>query len=129
MTSVGKPIKAAEFLRLIKGEGTYIDDIHKDSPLFLKVIRSPYAHAKIRSIDFGAASEKSLLLITSKLVSDKFSGAMLPALQIPQANTVKMPTLAMDKVNFVGQPVAAVVGRDRYEAEDLLDLVSVDYEP
>jgi len=129
MTSVGKPIKAAEFLRLIKGEGTYIDDIRKDSPLFLKVIRSPYAHARIKDIDFSAVSDKSLLLVTSKLVSDKFSGAMLPALQIPQAKNVKMPTLATDKVNFVGQPVAAVVARDRYEAEDLLELVSVDYDP
>lgn len=129
MRYVGKSIKASEGLKVIKGETQYVDDISPSNVLYLHVVRSPLAHALIKSIDTSDALKKSLLVITQDDIRRAFQGGFLQAVEYPNANIVRMPTLAESKVKFVGQPVAAVIGRDRSEAEDLGDLVSVDYEP
>lgn len=105
---------------MISGKSTYIDDINLKDTVYLAVVRSTYARARIR--DIGKPS-RALLFVTSKDFK-----AFLPATPVQNANIVKMPVLADGIVNFYGQPIAAVVVEDRYEVEDVLEEVGIDYE-
>jgi len=122
---IGRPLKPLEHYRFITGRGRYVDDIRLDGAAYLKVVRSPYARALIRYAGFGGS--RALLFIGP----GDFEG-YVPARVDPEvaqyARIVRMPVLPKGVVNFVGQPVAAIVARDPYEAEDLAEHVSVDYE-
>ncbi len=109
-----------EHLDLIRGRGTYIDDIQLKGEVYLSVIRSTYAKAKVKEI--GEPSH-ALLFLRPEDVRQQ-----MPAVTIPNVKTVRMPVLSYD-VNFVGQPIAAVVTEGRYETEDVNEEVGVDYEP
>jgi carbon-monoxide dehydrogenase large subunit len=93
-------------------------------------LRSPYAHARITSIDTDAARTAPGVarVLTGADIAGRVGfvpcAAVLPGLKVPE-----YPVLAIGKVIFVGQPVAAVVASDRYTAKDALDLINVDYEP
>jgi carbon-monoxide dehydrogenase large subunit len=94
------------------------------------VLRSPHAHAKIRSIDVAAA--RALPGVAAVLIHDDLgsAGREVPLLQPNPVLTARMPTLlAREEVRYVGEPVAFVVADDRYRAEDALDLIEVVYEP
>jgi carbon-monoxide dehydrogenase large subunit len=127
---VGRAIKRTEDPRLIQGLGHYVDDIKLSGELYVGILRSPYAHAKINSIEVESA--KSAPGVTAVYTGAEVAGrvgfvpcaAQLPGLKVPE-----YPVLAMGKVTFVGQPVAAVVAKDRYAAKDAVDLINVDYEP
>ncbi|MCS7142923.1 MAG: xanthine dehydrogenase family protein molybdopterin-binding subunit [Aigarchaeota archaeon] len=129
---VGKPIPPDESLVHVEGRGRYVDDVRKDGMLYMGVLRSPYARARIRSIDFSdvkARAKLVLLPIDHKVVMRDIA---IPAFfeYKGRATLVRMPVLPSNGyVNFEGQPVAAVVADSRYEAADLLELFSVDYEP
>ncbi|BBD73800.1 aldehyde oxidase [Sulfodiicoccus acidiphilus] len=110
-----------EDLPFILGKGKYLDDVKLPGELSLHVLRSPYARAKVTSL--GAPS-KSLLFLTWEGV--KF---YMPALTLPGAKVKRMPVLADGRVNFYGQPVAAIVAEDRYDGEDVLEDVGADYDP
>ncbi len=122
---VGKPIRPVEDYRFITGRGRYVDDIRLEGMAFLKVVRSPYARALIRYVGFS--NPRALLFIKPGDLE-----GFMPARVDPEvaryARIVRMPILPRGYVNFVGQPVAAVVARDPYEAEDLAEEVSIDYE-
>lgn len=111
-----------EHYNVITGKSTYVDDIKMEGMLYLGVVRSSYARAKIQS--FTEPSNVKLVLTWDKVKT------YMPIRPDPRAqNLVKMPVLADGKVNFVGQPILAFVVEDRYEIEDKIDEVSVDYEP
>jgi aerobic carbon-monoxide dehydrogenase large subunit len=110
--------------RFIRGKGNYVDDINLPGMLYGAVLRSPYAHARIKSIDVTAATSlpKVKAVITGKDL-EPLKLAWMPTLsQDVQA------VLATDKVRFQGQEVAFVVAEDRYAARDALELIAVDYE-
>jgi aerobic carbon-monoxide dehydrogenase large subunit len=110
--------------RFIRGKGNYVDDINLPGMLYGAVLRSPYAHARIKSIDVTAAASlpKVKAVITGKDL-EPLKLAWMPTLsQDVQA------VLATDKVRFQGQEVAFVVAEDRYAARDALELIAVDYE-
>jgi carbon-monoxide dehydrogenase large subunit len=132
---VGQPLKRFEDPRLITGQGSFVDDMKLPGMLHACVLRSPHAHARIRSIDVSAA--RDLPGVAAVLTGDDVQGIIkdLPTrrmsgeLQVDELNAPVQPVLAMGKVNYAGQPVAIVAAEDRYLAQDAMELILVDYEP
>ena len=111
--------------RFIRGRGTYVDDVQLPGMLHLAVLRSPFAHARIVSIDTTAAQAhpKVKAVVTGADLAEK-GLAWMPTL----SNDVQA-VLATDKVRFQGQEVAFVVAEDHYAARDALELIDVEYDP
>jgi carbon-monoxide dehydrogenase large subunit len=127
---IGKPLKRKEDPRLIQGISHYVDDLQLSGMHYAAFARSPYAHAKIRSVDLSKARHApGVVLALSGADIDGAVQAVPCAAQIPDMKSAARPVLARDRVLFVGEAVAVVVASDRYAARDALDLVEVDYEP
>lgn len=108
--------------RLLRGEGLYVADMRVPGLLELVVVRSPHGHARITRIDLDAVRAAPGLVMV--LTADDLGR------EAPRTLQSEPPALAGAEVLFVGQPVVALaVDGDRYVAEDLLDLVRVEYEP
>ena len=124
LKGLGHSRKRVEDVRFTQGKGNYVDDLKLPGMLYGDFVRSPYAHARVASID------KSAALALPGVV------AVLTAEDLAPLNLHWMPTLAGDKqmvladgkVLFQGQEVAFVVANDRYVAADAVDLVLVEYE-
>jgi carbon-monoxide dehydrogenase large subunit len=122
---LGHSVRRVEDDRFIRGKGTYIDDITLPGMLHMAILRSPYAHAVLKSIDASRAQALPgvVAVVTGELMA--------------QHNLAWMPTmsydtqavLATDRVRFQGQEVAAVVAENAYVAKDALELIEVDYDP
>jgi CO/xanthine dehydrogenase Mo-binding subunit len=122
---LGRSVKRKEDDRFLQGRGNYVDDINLPGMLYMSVLRSPVAHARINSIDTSAAEALPgvVAVVTGELLA--------------QHNLAWMPTLsgdtqavlATDKVRMQGQEVACVVAEDPYVAHDALELIEVDYDP
>ncbi|GAC1362833.1 MAG: molybdopterin-dependent oxidoreductase [Ktedonobacteraceae bacterium] len=127
----GAPITRREDQRFLTGNGKYVDDIDLPDMLHAAILRSPYAHARINSIDVSAAA--ALDGVAAVLTYDDLGVASGPLpLLIPHPALTQPRTqyaLARDVVCYVGEAVAMVVACDRYIAEDALALIDVDYEP
>lgn len=126
---IGKPIPRKEDARLLRGLGTYVDDIEIPGALHACFVRSPYAHARITGFDLEEARAMPgvVAVVTGHEVNEWTSGLrMAPPIEglLPTEAT----TLPLDKVRFHGDPVVCVVAIDRYIAEDAAELVYVDYE-
>ena len=124
---IGRSIKRVEDARLLTGRGTFIDDHPPVANVYhAAIVRSPHAHARIKGYDLAAAR-------AMEGVVGVITGADVAAACKPFGVGVTTPVhyfpAAIDKVRFVGEPVAVVVARDRYLAEDAADAVIVDYEP
>jgi CO/xanthine dehydrogenase Mo-binding subunit len=130
LSAAGNPIGFGRMLRkedarFLRGKGNYIDDIQLPGMLHSAILRSPYAHARINSIDTSAAE-------AHPKVKAVITGATLEGLGLAWMPTLSQDVqavLATDKVRFQGQEVAFVVAEDRYAARDALELIEVDYEP
>jgi aerobic carbon-monoxide dehydrogenase large subunit len=122
---IGHSVRRVEDDRFIRGAGNFIDDINLPGMLYMAILRSPYAHAKLNGIDASRAQALPgvIAVVTGELMA--------------QHNLAWMPTLSgdtqavlvTDTVRFQGQEVAAVVATDPYIAKDALELIDVDYEP
>jgi aerobic carbon-monoxide dehydrogenase large subunit len=127
---VGKPVKRVEDPRLITGEAKYIDDIQLPGMLHAAVLRSPHAHARIKSIntDQAAAAPGVIGVFTGQDFMDlnPLPCAWQAGGVENNANTPRV--LEPEKVTFTGAGVAVVVAENRYAAQDALDLIEVDYE-
>jgi carbon-monoxide dehydrogenase large subunit len=127
---VGAKIKRREDPRLIRGLGQYVDDINLPNTLHVAILRSPYAHARIKSLETDAARQHPgvVAVITGAEIKDQIG-----TLPVSGGNeTLRVPkhyVLAIDKVCYVGEGVAVVVAEDRYIARDALDLIQAEYEP
>ena len=130
LSAEGNPIGFGRMLRkedarFLRGQGHYLDDIKLPSMLYGAILRSPYAHARILSVDTTAAE-------AHPKVKAVVTGKMLEGLKLAWMPTLShdvQAVLATDKVRFFGQEVAFVVAEDRYSARDALELIQVDYEP
>jgi len=122
---VGKRMKRKEDLRLLIGRGNFMDDIRLPNMKHAAILRSPYPHAWIKGIDTSEAVRLPGVrgILTGEDVA-KMSKPFPVGVPVPP----KYYSCAVDKVRFVGEPVAVVVADDRYVAEDALDLIKVDYE-
>ena len=132
MTYSGQSVKRVEDHRLLTGQSTYVDDIKLPGMLHVLVLRSPHAHATIKSIDTTAAT--SLTGVVSVVTAPDLAEAVpnVPTRDNIDADVLKPPehpVLAAGKVCYVGQPVAIVVAEDLYLARDAMELIQVDYEP
>src|SRR5687767_3242792 len=130
---LGAPIKRVEDPKFITGKGRYLDDIKLTGMVHLSVLRSPYAHARILSVDTAAA--KAMPGVLSVI-----TGADIPYNPLPMAwpaggvagiqNNVNTPRiLATDDVKWTGEGIAAVVAETAEQAVDALEAIQVEYEP
>jgi carbon-monoxide dehydrogenase large subunit len=128
--SVGARIKRREDPNLIRGLGQYVDDIKLPDALHVAILRSPYAHARIKKLDANQARQLSgvVSVATGSELKDKI-GALPTTADNPTLRIPAHRVLAIDKVCYMGEGVAAVVAEDRYTARDALDLIEVEYEP
>ncbi len=122
---LGHSRKRVEDARFIRGQGNYVDDLKLPGMLYLDIVRSPYAHARIKHIDAGKA-----LAVPGVL-------AVITGETLKQYNVHNMPTLMsdtqmvlpVDTVKYQNQEVAGVLATDRYTAADGVAAVQVEYEP
>ncbi len=128
-TWVGKSIQRREETRLVQGKGIFVDDNKFEGMLYVKVIRSPYGHARIERVDVSQAEAAPGVLCT--LTGEEVAAMTKPFPEIGRGVGQKIVdyTLAHKKACFQGHPVAAVVATTRAAAEDAGDLVEVEYEP
>src|SRR5213593_2599805 len=121
---VGESIKRKEDDRFIRGKGNYVDDITLPGMLHMAILRSPFAHATIRSIDTSqAAALPGVVAVVAGELMAQHNLAWMPTLS---GDT--QAVLVTDKVRFQGQEVACVIAEDPYVAKDALELIDVDYE-
>jgi len=115
--------------RLLTGKGQFVDDLNALNQAYMGLVLSPFAHAKIKSIDLSKV-RSSPKFIASLTGADLLKGGVLPVAQNPwpPQKRAKRYHLAVDKVRFAGEPVAAILARDKNSLEDLIDLVEVEYE-
>src|SRR6201993_5285015 len=131
----GQPVKRLEDQRLLTGKGQFIDDKPDDGALWLHVLRSPHAHARIKSIDTKAAAAMdgvAAVFTGEDLIRDDVG--TLPTLAIfkrPDGKPMTVPSrrlLAHETVRFGGEPVAAVVATSRILAQNAAEAIEVAYE-
>ncbi|HSB72834.1 MAG TPA: aerobic carbon-monoxide dehydrogenase large subunit [Candidatus Methylomirabilis sp.] len=122
---MGHAIKRKEDPRFLRGQGRYVDDIQLPGMVFMDIVRSPFAHAKIKSINAERALKIPgvLAVITGETLA-KFNLHWMPTLM--SDTQMVLPT---EKVMYQAQEVAAVIATDRYIAADGVEAVEVDYEP
>jgi carbon-monoxide dehydrogenase large subunit len=129
--TIGTSVKRVEDPRLVRGKGRYVGDIQLPGQCEAVIVRSQHAHANLRAIRTQQAANRPdvLLVLTANDLPDDLppipmrlspEGSLELALQYP---------LAKDKVRYVGEPVALIVAKNRYAAEDAAELVEIDYEP
>ena len=133
--TIGQSPRRREDRRFVTGHGAYLDDLRFDQLAHAVVLRSPHAHAWIRSIDVEAARRAPgvLAVLTA---TDAATDGMKPFRPYAEANTqtgepfafAPQPLLAHDKVRFAGEPVALVVAETMAQALDAAELIDVDYE-
>jgi aerobic carbon-monoxide dehydrogenase large subunit len=122
---MGHSIKRKEDPRFIRGQGRYVDDIQLPGMLYLDIVRSPFAHAKIKSINTERALKVPgvLAVITGETLA-KYNLHWMPTLM--SDTQMVLPT---EKVMYQAQEVAGVIATSRYAAADGVDAVDVDYDP
>jgi carbon-monoxide dehydrogenase large subunit len=129
----GSRIKRREDPRLITGQAKYTDDFTLPGTLHLAVVRSPYAHARVKAIrgDAARATPGVVGVFTGQQMKDAGFGNIPCAWVVPnsETKTPPYPPIATDVVRYVGNAVAIVVAEDGYLARDAADRVEVDYEP
>jgi carbon-monoxide dehydrogenase large subunit len=121
---IGESLKRKEDGRFLRGKGSYLDDFVLPDMLHMAILRSPHAHARIKSIDTSAASSMPgvIAVVTGELMAQHKLAWM------PTLSGDTQAVLATDKVRFQGQEVAAVIAETKYQAEDARDAILVDYD-
>ena len=124
---VGRSLLRLEDEALLRGEGRFIDDLDPvANARHAAVLRSPFAHARVVRLDPGAALELPGVV-------GVLTGAEVATMSHPFPAGIDSPVpyyaAAHETARYVGEPVAVVVARDRYVAEDALELIEVEYEP
>ena len=126
---VGASLPRKEEDRLLRGRGKFADDIKLREMLYLRFVRSPYAHARIVSVDTSAA--EALPGVVCAITGKEIAAQTQPFIEIgpDQAQKIRDFPMAVGKVLYQGEPVAAVVAESPSLADDAAELVQVEYEP
>ena len=126
---IGASVKRKEDPRLLTGRGKYVADFRLPGMLHAAVLRSAHANARLRAIEVSRALAIPgvVTVITAR---DLGSAGRIPVRLGPRPSLVAclQPPLAVEKVRYVGEPVAVVIATSRYLAEDGLEHVGVEYE-
>src|SRR5213080_2713799 len=122
---MGHSMKRKEDPRFIRGRGNYVDDVQLPGMLHMDIVRSPYAHAKIKSIN----AERALKIpgVLAVITGETLKGYNLHWMPTLMSDTQMV--LPVEKVMYQAQEVAGVIATSRYAAADGVDAVEVDYEP
>ncbi|MDP9484585.1 MAG: xanthine dehydrogenase family protein molybdopterin-binding subunit [Actinomycetota bacterium] len=129
MSNVGRRIGRLEDRRLLRGLGHFVDDVERPRQLWMRVLRSPLAHACILEVRADAA--RALPGIEAVLTSEDLAHARPIPVRTRsehQLDNFLQPVLAKGRVRYVGEPVAVVLAEDAYLAEDAAELIEVEYE-
>lgn len=126
---IGQPLPRREDYRLLTGQGRFVDDIAVPGALHAHFVRSPYAHARIRSIacDTARAMPGVVAVVTAADLM-QWTTTLRVAPPIAGLQPTEITTLPLDKVRFQGDPVVCVVAKDRYLAEDAGEAIEIEYE-
>jgi carbon-monoxide dehydrogenase large subunit len=127
---IGARIKRTEDPRLLTGLGSYTDDRQVLRGLHVAFRRSDQSHARIRSIDYAAARQAPG--VVAVFTADDFDDEVKPLFATSRMKNyyaTPIRPLAKGKVRYVGEPVVGVVAQSRYQAEDAVELIAIDYEP
>jgi carbon-monoxide dehydrogenase large subunit len=131
-TMIGAKIHRREDPRLVSGEGRYVDDFTRPGTVFLALVRSPHAHARIKSIELTAAAKAQgvVAVYTHKDFAKVVSGTMpvTPSFVAEKKQVPPRFPIAENEVVYQGEPVAVVLAETKYQASDAANLVEVDYE-
>ena len=133
---VGQGVLRQEDPRLLRGRGLFVNDVNLPGQTYAVVLRSPHAHAEIKSIDVSAAAAAPGVVAVftgDDIAADNLGVPGMPAKwKRPDGKPMKyrpQPPLALGRVRYVGDPVALVVGETLDQARDGAELIDVDYEP
>jgi 2-furoyl-CoA dehydrogenase large subunit len=128
---IGQSVRSKEAPRLVSGQGRYVDDLSLPRMLHASIVRSPYAHARILSVRAddaarlagirGVVTPEDVQRLTRPFKPGRYAAGL--RVPIPEYAT------AIEKVRYVGEPVAMIAGDTRARAEDALELVDIQYEP
>jgi CO/xanthine dehydrogenase Mo-binding subunit len=129
--AIGRSPGRKEDRRLLTGRSCFVDDVNRRGALRAAILRSPYAHARILSIDTARARARAGVhdVITATDLPPGTEPIPMRMFSLPGMERLLQPALAGGVVRYVGEPVAVVVSESGYEAEDALDAVEVRYEP
>jgi aerobic carbon-monoxide dehydrogenase large subunit len=132
---VGQPVRRFEDPRLLRGEGRFQDDVNLHGQVYAVFLRSPHAHARIRSIDTTTAVAAPGVLAVYTGQDYANDGLAMPKAVMPRKKAdgspmfaPQRPALVIDRVRYVGDPVAMVIAETMNQARDAAELVQVDYE-
>jgi carbon-monoxide dehydrogenase large subunit len=131
-TYIGASVERKEDARLLRGETRWVDNMTLPGMLWMAVVRSPYAHAKIKNVDLSQAlaAEGVVAAFSGAELADEWAGSLPCAW--PVTGDCRIPQhhpLTADKARYAGDGVAVVVAESRALAKDAAELVEVDYEP
>ena len=134
--AIGEAVRREEDLRLLRGRGRYVDDAGRLGDARGFVLRSPYAHARIRALDAAKARSAPgvLAILTGADLRRRGLGTLTPGVSRRRSNgtpafVCPQPLLAEDRVRCVGDPVAFVVAETLDQAKDAAELIAIDYQP
>ena len=134
-TGIGAAVRRREDERFLRGRGNFVDDINRPGQVYVSFLRSPHAHANIRSIDSSAAKAASgvVAVYTGEDLEADGVGGLICGWTITQPNgethkAPKHPVIAVGKVRHVGEVVAMVLAESQHQAKDAAELIEVDYE-
>lgn len=124
---IGRPLERFEDAALLVGRGRYADDLPvRPDTLHAAILRSPHPHAELVSVDvIKARSAPGVAAVITRDEIKQLSRAFVVGVKKP----IECWALAVDRVRYMGEPVAVVIAEDRYVAEDALDLIDVEYRP
>ena len=131
-TLIGTSAPRKEDARLLTGQASFVDDISIPGMVWMAVVRSPYAHARIRSVDLtkARAAEGVVAAFSGADLAGDWTGPLPMAWPVTEdINNPAHYPLATDKARYAGDGVAVVVAASRALAQDAAELVEVDYEP
>lgn len=133
---VGQSVPRKEDPVLVRGEGSYSDDVNLEGQLFAALVRSQYPHGTIRNVDTAAALEMEgvVAVITGRDLAEAGYGPIMSTLGFKNRdgspmNNVARAAFATDKVRYIGDPIAMVVAETAAQARDAIEAVEVDIDP
>jgi carbon-monoxide dehydrogenase large subunit len=127
---IGARVKRTEDPRLLTGVGAYTDDRDVAGALHVAFRRSDQSHARIRAVDCLAA--RNAPGVVAAFTAEDFDDLVIPVVatsRMPNYYATPILPLARGKVRYVGEPVVGIVAQNRYQAEDAIELIAIDYEP
>ncbi|MDP9260948.1 MAG: xanthine dehydrogenase family protein molybdopterin-binding subunit, partial [Actinomycetota bacterium] len=130
--AIGMPVERKEDKKLLQGQAQWVDNMHVPGMVYLGIVRSPYAHARIVKVDAMPALAHAEVVgaWSGEDIADEWHGS-LPCAWLPteDTNAPEHKPVATDKVRYAGDAVAVIAALSRGAAEDAMELVEVEYEP